>query len=175
MAPSFYPAQEEEATRLVWNMLQSSGNKQWDSELQRQVKIFVMKIASIETVNSPRAASSLVLSMVYNLPILQSSDDPAINRINEFVSRLTKAIYPGTYFVEFFPWMRYFPAFMSKWKRDAQMWYRRDTAFFKALYDGVRDRMDDGDDRGSFTSHVIRGKERYELSETEIAWLSANM
>ncbi|KAJ8082135.1 hypothetical protein PM082_007982 [Marasmius tenuissimus] len=157
MAPRFYPAQEEEATRLVWNMLQSSENKQWDSELQR-------------------AASSLVLSMIYNLPILQSSDDPVINRINEFVSRLTKAMYPGTYFVEFFPWMRYFPAFMSKWKRDAQMWYRRDTAFFKALYDGVRDRMDtNGDDRGSFTNHVVRGEKRYELSETEIAWLSANM
>jgi len=35
MAPSFYPAQEEEATRLVWNMLQTSDHKQWDSELQR--------------------------------------------------------------------------------------------------------------------------------------------
>ncbi|KAL0579186.1 hypothetical protein V5O48_002808 [Marasmius crinis-equi] len=156
MAPSFYPAQEEEAVRLVYNMLQTPTPKLWDSELQR-------------------AASSLILSMVYNLPILKSSDDPAIERINQFVSRLTQAIYPGTYLVEYFPWMRHLPAFVSKWKRDAQMWYRRDTEFFRELYTGVKDRMEKGDDRGSFTSHVIHDQERYELSETEISWLSANM
>ncbi|KAJ8086010.1 hypothetical protein PM082_004829 [Marasmius tenuissimus] len=159
LAPSLYPAQEEEAVRLVWNMLQSAGYKQWDSEIQR-------------------AAGSLILSMIYNLPTLQSSNDPTINRINQFTSRFTQAIYPGTYFVEFFPWMRFFPAFVSKWKRDAQMWYRRDTAFFRSLYDGVKDRMDKGDDRGCFTSHVmnrVRDQKGFDLSETEIAWLSATL
>ncbi|KAL0061168.1 hypothetical protein AAF712_012038 [Marasmius tenuissimus] len=46
LAPSFYPAQEEEAVRLVWNMLQSAGYKQWDSEIQRQVKTFTQRSQS---------------------------------------------------------------------------------------------------------------------------------
>ncbi|KAK1218060.1 hypothetical protein PQX77_019257 [Marasmius sp. AFHP31] len=159
LAPSFHPAQEKEAVRLVWNMLQSADYKQWDGEIQR-------------------AAGSLILAMLYNIPTLQSSDDPTISRINQFTSRFTQAIYPGMYFVEFFPWMRYFPASVSKWKRDAQMWYRRDTAFFRMLYDGVKDRMDKGDDGGCFTSHVmnrVRDQKGFELSETEITWLSATL
>ncbi|KAL0568407.1 hypothetical protein V5O48_013576 [Marasmius crinis-equi] len=157
MTPSFYPAQEEEAVRLVWNMLQTNTPKLWDSELQR-------------------AAASLLLSVIYNLPILESSDDPAINRISQFASRVTQAMFPGTYFVEYLPLMRYFPAFVSKWKRDSQMWYRRDTEFFRSLYVEVKNRMEKGDDsRGSFTSHIIRDQERHELSETEISWLSATL
>ncbi|KAF5372636.1 hypothetical protein D9758_005285 [Tetrapyrgos nigripes] len=156
MAPSFQPVQEREALRLVWNMLQSTKPQEWDSELKR-------------------SAQSLTLSVVYNLPTLESANDPAIARINEFVLRLTQATFPGTYLVEYFPWLKYLPAFISKWKSDAQMWFRRDTELFRGLYDGVRDRMIEDEDANSFTSHVIRGQERYELSETEIAWLSANM
>ncbi|KAL0574478.1 hypothetical protein V5O48_007492 [Marasmius crinis-equi] len=156
IAPSFYPAQGEEAVRLVWNMLQTTAPKRWDGELQR-------------------AATSVVLSMIYSLPILDSSDDPVINRINQFISRLARATFPGTYLVEYLPFMRYFPAFISKWKRDSEMWYRRDTEFFRSLYAGVKERMEKGNDQGSFTSHVIRDQERYDLSETEISWLSATM
>ncbi|KAF5372497.1 hypothetical protein D9758_005230 [Tetrapyrgos nigripes] len=121
------------------------------------------------------SAQSLTLSVVYNLPTLESANDPAIARINEFVLRLTQATFPGTYLVEYFPWLKYLPAFISKWKSDAQMWFRRNTELFRGLYDGVRDRMIEDEDANSFTSHVIRGQERYELSDTEIAWLSANM
>ncbi|KAL0573579.1 hypothetical protein V5O48_008375 [Marasmius crinis-equi] len=157
MASSFYPAQEQEAVRLVWNMLKNTGPKQWDSELQR-------------------AASSVVVSMVYGLSILESSDDPAIGlRVNEFILRVGRASIPGTHLVEVFPWMRYFPAFICKWKRDSQMWYRRDTEFFKALFAGAKDRMEKGDDRDSFASYIIRGQEHYELSDTEISWLSATI
>ncbi|KAL0568084.1 hypothetical protein V5O48_013909 [Marasmius crinis-equi] len=154
MASSFYPAQQQEAVRLVWNMLQDTRPQLWDSELQR-------------------AASSVMVSMVYGLPILESSDDPTIGRINDLVSRVARASIPGKHLVEFFPWMRYFPAFICKWKRDSQMWYRRDTEFFKGLFAGVKDRMEMSDDRGSFTSYVIRDQEHYELSDTEISWLSA--
>ncbi|KAL0570242.1 hypothetical protein V5O48_011727 [Marasmius crinis-equi] len=156
MSPSFQPAQEQEAVRLVQNILRDTKPKQWDSELQR-------------------AGSSVLLSVVYNLPILESSNDSAIHRMREFALRLSRASIPGTYLVEFFPWMRHLPAFICKWKRDSQTWYRRDTEFFKALLAGVKDRIEKGDDRGSFTSHVIRDQERYGLSETEISWLSAAM
>ncbi|THU98256.1 cytochrome P450 [Dendrothele bispora CBS 962.96] len=157
MATSFQPVQEREGVRLVWNMLQSTRPQEWEKELKR-------------------AAQSLTLSMVYNLPTLEAANDPAIQRINEFVLRITQATFPGTYLVEYFPWLKYLPAFISKWKSDAQMWYRRDTELFRSLYDGVRDRMiEDEDAHNSFTSHVIRGQERYDLSDTEISWLSANM
>ncbi|KAL0567216.1 hypothetical protein V5O48_014780, partial [Marasmius crinis-equi] len=157
MASSLHPAQEQEAIRLVWNMLQDTRPQRWDGELQR-------------------AASSVMGSMVYGLPVLESSDDPAISKINEFNSRVARASVPGMHLVEGFPWMRYFPAFICKWKRDSQMWYRRDTEFFKALFAGVKDRMKMlSDDRGTFTSYVIRDQEHYKLSDKEISWLSATM
>ncbi|KAL0562642.1 hypothetical protein V5O48_019442, partial [Marasmius crinis-equi] len=156
VAPSFHPAQEQEAIHLVWNMIQDSRPKDWDSELHR-------------------ATSSVLLSVVYSHPVLESSDDPAIRRINEFASRVNQASNPGTHLVEFFPWLRYFPAFVSKWKRDSQAWYRRDTEFFRSLYAGVKDRMEKRNDQDNFTNHVIHDQEVYELSDTEISWLSATM
>ncbi|KAG6885270.1 hypothetical protein C0993_003857 [Termitomyces sp. T159_Od127] len=81
------------------------------------------------------------MSTVYDLPTLASEDDPAIRQINDFVERLAQAALPGAHFVEFFPWMRYLPTWIAKWKRDALDWYKSDSITFEAMYDDVKHRL----------------------------------
>ena len=57
-----------------------------------------------------RAAASMVLSVVYDLPTIKSEQDPNVKLINGFVLRITRAAYPGAHLVEFFPWMLYIPS-----------------------------------------------------------------
>ena len=57
-----------------------------------------------------RAAASAILSIVYGCPPITSEEDNTIKLINDFASRISRAAYPGTYWVEFFPWMRHIPS-----------------------------------------------------------------
>ena len=57
-----------------------------------------------------RAASSMILSAVYNYPTIVSERDPTVEAINDCAERLTRAAYPGAHLVEFFTWMRYIQA-----------------------------------------------------------------
>jgi hypothetical protein len=56
------------------------------------------------------AAVSLVLSIVYGCPPITSEEDNTVKHINDFSNRITRAASPGTYWVEFFPWMRHIPS-----------------------------------------------------------------
>ena len=57
-----------------------------------------------------RAAASVILSIVYGCPPITSEEDNTVKVVNDFANRITRAAYPGTYWVEFFPWMRYIPS-----------------------------------------------------------------
>ena len=59
-----------------------------------------------------RAAASMNLSVIYGYPPIISEEDLTIKLVNDLAHRLTRAAYPGTYMVEFFPWMRHIP---SRW------------------------------------------------------------
>uniref|UniRef100_A0A0W0FZK7 Putative cytochrome P450 n=1 Tax=Moniliophthora roreri TaxID=221103 RepID=A0A0W0FZK7_MONRR len=152
----------------VWKRMRRAGNEVLN-------KAMAPAFYPAQEQEAVRAASSLVLSVIYDLPILRSANDPAIERINRFVSRLTQAMYPGTYLVEFFTWMKYLPSAVAQWKRDAITWYRSDTELFVKLYKDVEDRMNQSGARPSFTSTIIRDQKHYNLSPIEGAWLSANM
>ena len=85
----FYEAQTKEAILLAAGGLADA--TKWDKHLRR-------------------AAASMVLSVVYDQPTIQSEQDRNVTLINDFVQRLTRAAYPGAHFVEFFPWMLYIPS-----------------------------------------------------------------
>ena len=57
-----------------------------------------------------RAAASMILSVVYGYPPIMSEEDHTIKTVNDLANRVTRAAYPGTYLVEFFPWMRHIPS-----------------------------------------------------------------
>ena len=87
------------------------------------------------------SAASTVLSAVYAWDPIESKDDPLVTRINDLMHRLVRAALPGAYFVEIFPWMKYLPSWMAKWKREGLEWFRKDSMMFEGFYAGVQETM----------------------------------
>ncbi|KAI0297641.1 cytochrome P450 [Russula brevipes] len=150
----FYEPQTKEALLLAAGGLAEPA--QWDKHLRR-------------------AAASMVLSVVYDQPTIRSEQDRNVKLINDFVQRLTRAAYPGAHLVEFFPWMRYIPSRFAKWKRDAETWYRQDSAMFESLFNTVYTNLAKGDDRPSLGATLIREADRHNLSMRENSWLAGTM
>ncbi|KAI0031850.1 cytochrome P450 [Vararia minispora EC-137] len=140
-----------------------------------------------------RAAASMVLSVVYDTPPIRNEDDVRVQRINNFVQRLTRAAYPGAHWVDIFPWMRNIPSSLAGWKRQAEEWNVQDSAMFQHLFLGVKEsivsfpslplycaRGDSfsqtrGDDRPSLSATLIRDAGRHGLSTLENSWLAGTM
>ncbi|KAJ7797225.1 cytochrome P450 [Mycena olivaceomarginata] len=154
VAHKFYSIQNKEAVLLTHSLLVTP--KAWDSHFRR-------------------TAASVVLSIVYDLPPLTSEKDPKITLINDFVERLVKAAYPGAHFVEYFTWMRYLPAWMAKWKRDALEQHILDDAMFRRLFNEVGERVAQGDQRSSFCATLLGHGDRHGLDRKESAWLAATL
>ncbi|KAF8910811.1 cytochrome P450 [Mucidula mucida] len=154
VAPTYQPLQIKEAVFLVDGLIKDDRN--WDEELRR-------------------AAASMIMSVVYDAPIIEDCHDPSIARVNTFVERLARAAFPGEHLVEFFPWMRYLPNSIAKWKRDAEAHHAVDSVLFQSLYDDVEKRVEAGDDRPSFTATLVKEKKRHGMNEKESSWLSATL
>ena len=87
---NYHPIQTKEATILVSSLLATSASCNRDKQFQR-------------------LAASTVMSIVYDFPTLASEHDRTIEKINEYVRRLSHAATPGSYLVNIFPWMMYIP------------------------------------------------------------------
>ena len=85
----FYEKQTTEAILLACDCLVEPA--QWDRHFRR-------------------TAASMILSVVYGCSPITSDEDNTVKLINDFANRITRAAYPGTYWVEFFPWMRHIPS-----------------------------------------------------------------
>ena len=57
-----------------------------------------------------RHAASIMLSINYDFPPVESEDDPAVVGITTHNDRLLYELQPGNRLVEFFTWMRYIPS-----------------------------------------------------------------
>ncbi|THU84482.1 cytochrome P450, partial [Dendrothele bispora CBS 962.96] len=122
-----------------------------------------------------RTAVSSIMTMLYDYPPIQSQDDPTVKRIHDFVVRLTRAALPGAHLVEFFPWMRYIPSSLAKWKRDAEQGFAKDSVLFEGLFKSVQDRMEKGDEGYSLSSFLIKEADRHNITMRENAWLAGTM
>ncbi|KAJ7704017.1 cytochrome P450 [Mycena rosella] len=154
VSPKFHPIQSKEAIFLTHSLMVNP--TAWDRHFRR-------------------TAASAVLSIVYDIPTLLSEQDPKIRLINNFVERLVRAAYPGAFFVEYFTWMRYLPAWMAKWKWDALEQHRMDDEMFRGLFTDVKNRVAKGDYRESFCATLLEQQDRHSLNEKESAWLAATL
>ena len=84
----FYPVQSREAIMLALSLKKSPRLKK----------------------NFQRHAWSIILSIDYHLPPIESEDDPVVVGIADHVQRTLHEIRPGNRLVEYFPWMRYIPS-----------------------------------------------------------------
>ncbi|KAH9053934.1 cytochrome P450 [Lactarius vividus] len=119
-----------------------------------------------------RHAWSIMLSVDYHLPPVESKDDPS--EIEGHVRRFLHEIHPGTRLVEYFPWLRYVPNRFAKWKRNSQYWFVQDSHMFQRLLGKVVDDLANGIDRPSFGATIIKTQSRHGLSELEQAWLAGD-
>jgi hypothetical protein len=87
--PDFYPIQGREALMLALALIKNPPDT--EKHLQRH-------------------GSSIMLSVNYHLPPVDSEDDPIIVGVMKHVERLMHETRPGTRLVEFFTWMRYIPS-----------------------------------------------------------------
>ncbi|KAI9438808.1 cytochrome P450 [Lactarius indigo] len=152
--PDFYPIQNREAVVLA---------------------LALMNSATSAKKHFQRHAWSIILSINYSLSPLESEDDPVIVGILDHVRRVAHELEPGARLVEFFPWMKYIPSRLAKWKRYTQYWFIQDSLRHERLLCKVADDLAKGIDRPSFGATLIKNQERYRLSEREQAWLVSDM
>ncbi|KAH9966016.1 cytochrome P450 [Russula dissimulans] len=122
-----------------------------------------------------RAAASMILSVLYGYPTIISEQDQTVEAINNCADRLTHAAYPGAHLVEFFPWMRYIPSSLAKWKRVAANSFKKDSEMFEGLFHTVEANVAKGDDHQSLCSTLIREVDRNKLSSKERSWLAGTL
>jgi hypothetical protein len=190
-AASYYPIQRKEAIHLVDGLLRG-GDGQWESQLSRSVSEPVAQHLACTDVMYSYTTSG-TLSIVYDSKTLSSSEDPLIKEILKFTDKLIYAVYPGSYLVEFLPWLEYAPEWLAKWKRQTKADFRHFSSLFLGLFTDVEARIvrefkcfhcfsgitsllqNDGDERPSFAGTLIRSRDRHDLSDEEAAWLCATV
>ena len=89
VVPNFYPVQGREALRLGLSLIRSPS----DPEKHFQ-----------------RHASSIMLSVNYHFPPVESEDDPVVVELAKLVEHTVHEMEPGARLVEFFTWMKYIPS-----------------------------------------------------------------
>ena len=89
VVPNFYPVQGREALRLGLALIKSPSDPE---------KHFL------------RHSSSIMLSVNYHFPPVESEDDPVVAGVANHVERVVHEMEPGARLVEFFTWMRYIPS-----------------------------------------------------------------
>ncbi|KAF8463377.1 cytochrome P450 [Russula ochroleuca] len=147
----FYETQMTEAVLLAHDGLVNPA--QWDWHLRR-------------------AAASMTLSVLYGYPTLTSGQEHVVKAINDFSKRIATM---GAHWVQIFPWLQHVPGSLAKWKRNAEAWYKQDSAMFEDLFNTVETNVAKGDDSQSVGATVIHEVEKNKLSSLERSWLAGTL
>ena len=82
-----------------------------------------------------------MLSVVYDLPPILSTNDPTVAKINTFTQLIADYATTSNHLVEFFTWMKYVPSSISKWKREAEDGYKEYSEMFEKMFHDVENRI----------------------------------
>ena len=88
-----------------------------------------------------RASGSTALSVIYDLPMVSSTDDPTLVKANKFLELVLDYGQLGNYLVEFFTWMKHIPSSLASWKRLAEGRYEEYSHLFVGWFREVEDRI----------------------------------
>ena len=121
-----------------------------------------------------RHAASIMFSVTYHFPPVESEDHPHVVGITNHLQRMMQEMEPGARLVEYFPWLRYVPSRcvthrtidrglrsilqcrFAKWKRDAQYWFIQDTLMMKRFLSNVSEDLVCARCTGQSTRRIIR-------------------
>ena len=118
--------------------------------------------------------------------MLASADNPTLVKVNSFNIVFLDYDNFGSYLVELFTWMKYFPSSAASWKRPAEERYKEYSYMFVGMLREVEDRIVMTFIRfssASLTNHVetrgrtpqLREKRCHRLDEAEAAWTATAM
>ena len=82
-----------------------------------------------------------MLSVVYDLPSILSTNDPTVAKVNTFTHLIADYATTSNHLVEFFTWMKYVPSSISKWKWEAEEGYREYSEMFEGMFYEVENRI----------------------------------
>jgi len=57
-----------------------------------------------------RFTASMIMTAVYDTPVIHSLEEESVRRINDHVIRVALSTLPGSHWVELFPWMKHTPS-----------------------------------------------------------------
>ncbi|KAI0088550.1 cytochrome P450 [Irpex rosettiformis] len=118
--------------------------------------------------------ASSIYSSVYGWPALGTETNYA-KLMQDFVTRITSAAAPGAFLVDFFPIMKYIPAWMARWKREGLEWHEEQSKVFEEFNASAAAKIAAGDLQASFASGLTETEKRHGFSKKESAWLSSIM
>ncbi|KAF5336245.1 hypothetical protein D9758_014353 [Tetrapyrgos nigripes] len=151
----YHATQAAESTILAHGLLANSDK--WVSQLER-------------------TTSSVMLSMVYDLPPILSLDTPAVVFMNTFIECIARVGVPGAYLVDSLPMLENLPRWLSKWKRDAEQEFKKFTLKFEVMFTAIKDKVATGhEQRPSFCVSLSENQSRNRLSDRECAWLAGTL
>ncbi|KAJ3530202.1 hypothetical protein NM688_g7744 [Phlebia brevispora] len=97
------------------------------------------------------------------------------DRFTSFLKRITLAVTPGSYLVDYFTWMKYLPSIIAPWKRSVEAHGKADTAYFLRLYKGMKGFVNNDEDASCISATVAKQQEQCKLSDLEAAWVAATL
>ncbi|TFK64018.1 cytochrome P450 [Pluteus cervinus] len=154
--PGYELAQELEAAILMESLIKDSTSNSWAEEVKR-------------------STASSMKTAVYGTPPITSINDPVVSYINAIGHRVTLAMVPGRYLVEFFPKMLLLPGWLAPWKREALSWFKRDSEKLRSLMESVEQQVINGLQIPSFATNLYLTRGRHQLNRIEQAWLAGTL
>ncbi|KAJ8481794.1 hypothetical protein ONZ45_g15183 [Pleurotus djamor] len=150
----YFPIQELESSILISSILTSPNN-------------FIEHLK--------RATGSAMISIIYGGPPVLDPNDPLILLVDSIGEGVNIAALPGSYFVEFFPWMVYLPRWMCPWRVEAENWYIQKSNDLKNLMQGVADREKLGIQTPCIASQLLRDLSESKINEEEAIWTAGTI
>ncbi|KAK7462289.1 hypothetical protein VKT23_007889 [Stygiomarasmius scandens] len=149
---NYYDIQSSESALLAHGLLHQT--TKWDSHIER-------------------AFSSMILSILYDQPVIRSLNDPSVVFMNEVVEVLSNATVPGAYLVDIFPILEHLPRCLSGWRYTAERYFQKFDSRFQQLFLTIKDKVTSGQEqRSSFCSTLAESQKQHTMTDRECAWLS---
>ncbi|KAJ6631172.1 cytochrome P450 [Mycena sp. CBHHK59/15] len=142
---------------------------------QRNAQFHILDLLSDSASHMSHAqgyAASVIMSLTYGKPTRTVYSDPIVQEVVGCQTRLGKALVPGAYSVDAFPFLQYIPGYLSELREQ----HRMELALFKSQLEGVRSDLNaDKEMKPCFAKTIIERQQEYGLTDDETAYLAGSM
>ena len=151
MADTYQPLQEDEAIRMVHDLIQNPGSYETFFE---------------------RYAASVIMRLAFGITLYTGKEDVAV-RILKVVHNVERIASPGAYLVDIFPSLMHLPDFLASFKREGKRLHAEELDLFTSQMLDVEKRLDAGDPTASdtFAAKWLQNQSSYNLTPHQAAYV----